>query len=680
MNKREVTALYERLSRDDELQGESNSISNQKALLEDYAIRNDFKNIRHFWDDGVSGTTFERKYFQEMTTEVEAGNVQVIIVKDMSRIGRDYLQVGLYMETLRKNGVRLIAINDGVDTFNHDDDFTPFRNIMNEWYARDASRKMKSAFKTKGMMGKHMTGTVIYGYLWADEKREKWIIDETASVVVRRIFKLTMEGYGPYKIACILSNEKIPIPAYHLAQHGEGVNKNKIFKDIYGWGSSTIVHILKKREYLGHTINFKTQKHYKDKKSHYVPENEWVIFENTHEPIIDQQTFDNVQRIRANVKRYPEGWGEYHPLTGLMYCADCGSKMYVHRNSNYKNIPKYRCSAYGKIPVGTLCKTAHLITAQNVIDLIAETLRNIVKYANEDKKAFTKAVQETLSTKQLNEVKAQKRQLAICEKRSNELEMLIRKIYEDNALGKLPDKRYEALSIQYETEQEELDKEILILKEAIKNFEGGKKRASNFIELVKKYENFEELDTHMINEFVEKIVVHEREHKGRVNTTQTVEIYFNFIGKFTAPQEPVNIEILEIQEKERRKKLETADRLHQNYLKRKENGSQQQMNKKYMERKKLKRYLKETLSEFEYIKWEKEEEEKRKRKREEQKKATAERLKIRRKERQDDFNKRKKEGLLTTEELEKYNAKKQKRREQYALKKEMKKIALSNII
>ena len=280
-----ITALYERLSRDDfgkddDQQRESNSISNQKAMLEEFAARQGFTNIVHFTDDGISGTCFDRPGFLAMMKEVEAGNVEYLCIKDMSRMGRDYLKVGQIMEILRQRGVRLIAINDGVDSARGDDDFTPFRNIMNEYYARDTSRKIRSTFQSKGKSGKHLTGTVIYGYLW-NEARDQWLVDPEAAEVVKRIFAMTIEGYGPYQIASKLKEEKMLIPSAYLAQHGEGVNKNKTFKDVYGWGSSTICNILEKREYLGHTINFKTRKHFKDKKSHYVPEDEWTIFENT---------------------------------------------------------------------------------------------------------------------------------------------------------------------------------------------------------------------------------------------------------------------------------------------------------------------------------------------------------------------------------------------------------------
>ena len=303
-----ITALYERLSRDDfgkddDQQRESNSISNQKAMLEEFAARQGFTNIVHFTDDGISGTCFDRPGFLAMMKEVEAGNVEYLCIKDMSRMGRDYLKVGQIMEILRQRGVRLIAINDGVDSARGDDDFTPFRNIMNEYYARDTSRKIRSTFQSKGKSGKHLTGTVIYGYLW-NEARDQWLVDPEAAEVVKRIFAMTIDGYGPYQIASKLKEEKVLIPSAYLAQHSEGVNKNKTFKDVYGWGSSTICNILEKREYLGHTINFKTLKYFKDKKSHYVPEDEWTIFENTHDSIIDQQTFDLVQKIRGNVRRY----------------------------------------------------------------------------------------------------------------------------------------------------------------------------------------------------------------------------------------------------------------------------------------------------------------------------------------------------------------------------------------
>ena len=587
MRNEKITPLYERLSRDDELQGESNSISHQKQMLEEFARRNNLPNPRHFTDDGVSGTRFDRPGFLAMMEEVEAGRVEAIVIKDMSRLGRDYLKVGQVMEILRQRGVRLITINDGVDSLKGDDDFTPFRNIMNEFYARDTSRKIRSVFKSKGMSGKHLTGTVIYGYLW-DEKREHWLVDEEAAEVVRRIFSLTMEGYGPYRISKLLSEAKVEIPAVHLARFDEGVNRTKPVKDPYGWGSSTIVSILKKREYLGHTVNFKTRKHFKDKKSHYVDESEWTIFENTHEAIIDQETFDNVQRVRGNARCYPDGFGEAYPLTGLMYCADCGGKMYVHRTYNGKRVPQYTCGQYGKYPIGSLCPTQHRIKAEAVLTLIADMLRTIAEYSRNDRAEFIRTVQETQDAQQTTDISKKRKRLAAAQKRAGELERLICKIYEDNALGKLPDARYEALDAQYAKEQDALNAEITELEKAVTGYEQSRKSAEKFIALIDKYENFDTLTNIMLNEFVEKILVHERARKGSQDTTQEVEIYFNFVGRYIPPAlQPVPLTPEE--QEELRKKEERKDRLHQNYLRRKANGKQKEWEERYNAKRKAQR-------------------------------------------------------------------------------------------
>ena len=593
MRNEKITPLYERLSRDDELQGESNSISNQKQMLEDFARRNGLPNPTHFTDDGISGTRFDRPGFLAMMEEVEAGRVEAIVIKDMSRLGRDYLKVGQVMEILRQRGVRLIAINDGVDSLKGDDDFTPFRNIMNEFYARDTSRKIRSVFKSKGMSGKHLTGTVIYGYLW-DEKREHWLVDEEATEVVRRIFSLTLEGYGPYQIACKLSADRIEIPVVHLARFNEGVNRSKPVKDPYGWGSSTIVNILKKREYLGHTINFKTRKHFKDKKSHYVSEDEWTIFENTHEAIIDQQTFDLAQKIRSNVRRYPNGWGEAAPLTGLLYCADCGGKMYVHRINNGRRISQYTCSNYTKVPCGTLCPTQHRINESAVLTLVSDTLRAIAEYSRNDRTEFIHTVQETQVAQQSADISKKRRRLAAAQKRTGELEKLICKIYEDNALGKLSDARYRALDAQYAKEQDALEIEIAELEKAVTGYEQSQKSAEKFIALIDKYENFDTLTNTMLNEFVEKILVHERARKGSQDTTQEIEIHFNFLGRYIPPSlQPVPLTPEE--QEELQKKEERKDRLHQNYLKRKASGAQKQYEDKIKAKKKAEMDAKKAL-------------------------------------------------------------------------------------
>ena len=584
MDTRMITALYERLSRDDDVEGESNSIQNQKKLLEEYAKQHGFPNPVHFTDDGISGTCFDRPGFLEMMKQVEAGRVEYLCIKDMSRLGRDYLKVGQIMEILRQKGVRLIAINDGVDSARGDDDFTPFRNIMNEYYARDTSRKIRSTFQSKGKSGKHVTGLVIYGYLW-NETRDQWLVDEYAAGVVKRIFQMTIDGMGPYQIAAKLKEEQILIPSAYLATHNEGVNKSKTFKDVYGWGSSTVVNILDKREYLGHTVNFKTRKHFKDKKSHYVPEDEWLIFENTHEAIIGQETFDLAQKVRSNVRRYPDGWGDVAPLTGLMYCADCGGKMYVHRTNNGKRISQYTCSKYTKVPCGTLCPTQHRINESVVLELISDLLKAIAEYAKHDRDEFIRVVQEAQDSHIAADVKRQKTKLNTAKQRLNELEVLLCKIYEDNILGKLPDARYATLDAQYAKEQATLKAEVATLEDFLANHEKNKKSAERFISLIEKYENFDNLTIAMLNEFIDKILVHERDRKGSRETTQEVEIYFNFVGKFVPPTY-AEAELTPEELEELRKREERKDRLHQNYLKRKASGAQKRYEDKIKAKKK----------------------------------------------------------------------------------------------
>ena len=570
--KNQVTALYERLSHDDELQGESNSITNQKRILEEYANQHGFHNIVHFTDDGISGLRFDRPGFQQMISLVETGMVGTVICKDMSRFGRDYLQVGIYTEKLRQNGVRLIALNDNVDTIRGDDEFAPFRNIMNEWYARDTSKKVRAGYQAKNLQGKHTSSSVPYGYLKSEADKNQWVVDPVAASVVRRIFNLTLEGKGPYQIASILSEDRVEIPAYYHKKLGIGLWQSREIKDPYHWGSSTIVHILSNPSYLGHTCNFKTRKHFKDKKSHYVEQDQWTIIENTHEAIIDQDTYDNVQRVRKNIRRYPDGWGEAHPLGGLLFCADCGGKMYVHRVNNGKRIPQFTCSEYGKTPVGTRCPTQHRINADVVLTLIRETLREIVRCSMEDEAAFERMVRETAENQRVSDDGDRSVKLAEDRKRLEDLELLICKIYEDNILGKLPDTRYQFLQNQYEREQEELRAEVQRLESTPAESSDRKLSPAKFIALVKKYRDFEELTTPMLIEFIDKIMVHEREVKGRIDSPQTIEIYFNFIGKFDLPRDdtqptPEEIELAERKERIRQKR-------HQQYLRRKENGWQ----------------------------------------------------------------------------------------------------------
>ena len=571
------TALYERLSHDDELQGESNSISNQKQLLMEYAVSHELPSPRHFSDDGISGTRFDRPAFLEMMEESEDGNIGIVLVKDMSRLGRDYLKVGQIVEMFRQKDVRLIAVNDGTDTLHGDDDFLPFRNIMNEWYAKDTSKKIRSTFKAKGDSGKHVASATPYGYVKDPLDKNHWIIDEEAAEVVRRIFKLTLDGYGPFQICKILEADKVEIPAYHMQKMGIGLWKTREIQHPYRWSSSTVANILTKKEYLGHTVNFKTRKHFKDKKSHYVAQKYWQIFEDTQEPIIDEETFENAQKCRTGIKRYPNGWGEPHPLDGKMICHDCGSLMYCHRTSNGKRVAQYVCAKYGKQPVGTQCSSGHRINADAVIEIVKDTLRYLKTTIEDNPEEFIERITQTEADKRSIEAKKQQERLKACRKRVDELERLICKIYEDNALGKMPESRYETLVRQYSKEQCELNEEIDKIEAFLSEVEENRKSGKRFVDLMSRYNDFDEITPYMVNEFIDRIEVHERDRKGSIQTTQKIDIYFNFIGNYSMPEK----ELSEAEKAEMERVEAIKDKRHQQYLSRKARGVQKAYERRY---------------------------------------------------------------------------------------------------
>lgn len=577
MKKQRYTALYERLSHDDELQGESNSISNQKQLLMEYAVSHSLPSPRHFADDGISGTRFDRPAFLEMMEEIEAGNVGAVVVKDMSRLGRDYLKVGQIVEMFRQKDVRLIAVNDGTDTLHGDDDFLPFRNIMNEWYAKDTSKKIRSTFKAKGDAGKHVASSTPYGYMKHPDDKSKWIIDEEAAEVVRRIFNLTLDGKGPYQICKILEADKVEIPAYHQQKMGMGLWQSRQLDHPYRWTSSTVASILTRKEYLGHTVNFKTRKHFKDKKSHYVAQKYWQVFENTQEPIIDEETFYNAQKCRTGIKRYPNGWGEPHPLDGKMICFDCGGLLYCHRTSNGKRVAQFVCANYGKIPVGTKCSSGHRINAEPVMEIVKDTLRYLKTTIEDQPEEFIEQITQTEVDNRLAEAKKKKERLKACKKRIDDLERLICKIYEDHALGKMPESRYETLVTQYSNEQATLLEEVEKIEEFLADVDEDRRGGKRFIDLMSRYNNFDELTPFMVNEFIDKIVVHERDRKGSAQTTQQIDIYFNFIGNYRMPEAEMTEE--EIAEQARINAIK--DKRHQQYLARKASGKQKAYEKRY---------------------------------------------------------------------------------------------------
>ncbi len=530
-----ITALYERLSRDDEYEGESNSISNQKAMLTDYARSHGFLNPVHFTDDGVSGTRFDRPGFLKMMEEVHKGAVGAVIIKDLSRLGRDYLKVGQILERLRTCDVRLIAINDGVDTAEREDEITPFRNIMNEWYARDTSKKIKSALKAKGNSGRHLASNCPYGYLKDKDNKDRWIIDEEAAKVVRRIFKLTLKGEGPYRIARILESEKIEIPAVHMARLGQGLFQNVQIKNPYHWYSTTIESILSKEEYLGKTVNFKTEKHFKDKRSKENPPERRLVFENTQEPIIDKETFDRVAMIRGKVRHYPDSRGKVHILTGHLYCADCGARMYVHRTGKGNRIPQYGCSSYSKWPVGTLCKTQHRVREDKVYERIKETLAGIISFYEHDREGFRAAARKTISKQTAEDMKALKRRVKEGAARLKELELLFTKSYEDNVLGKISDEQYSLLILNFTNEKKELEMRQASLEAKLSERGRTEKEALLFEKLIEKYRKVKRLDRAAIEELIDRVLIHERSvkwsHKG-----PDMEIFFRHGGRFLPPK------------------------------------------------------------------------------------------------------------------------------------------------
>ena len=553
-----ITALYERLSSEDERENESLSIENQKKALEKYAQRNGFKNIKHFTDDGVSGTRFDRPGLNEMLREIEAGKVGTVIVKDMSRAGRDYLRVGLFMETLRENDVRLIATEDGVDSLKGYDDFIPFRNIINEWAARDASRKITAVMKAKGLEGKRLTSSPIFGYAY-DESKENWIIDEESAVTIRRIYQLTIEGHGPTTIARMLHDEKTVRPAYRLAQLKIGKIRSCFYSESnkYIWSSTVVAEIISKPEYRGATVNFRFYKEsYKDKNARKNPEENWMIFENTHPAIVDSETWETAQRCRKVLRR-TDTLGVANPLTGKLFCADCGAKMYNHRRKGgkpcftnprtgktYKRSPadSYICSAHTNAQQRfTPTCTAHTINTRAVRAIILDTIKAASVFVKTSEAEFVKQIREASEVKQEETAKAYKDRLSKAQRRASELNGLFRKIYEDNASKKLSDKRFELLSAEYEKEQEELENTITEIQTALDNFTKDSTRADKFIELVQKYTDFSELTTPMINEFVEKILVHEAD-KSSGERIQDVEVYLNFIGKFEIPPQELTEE------------------------------------------------------------------------------------------------------------------------------------------
>ena len=514
-SKNRITALYERLSRDDELAGDSNSIVNQKKMLEDYAKSNGYTDLVHFTDDGYSGGNFDRPGWKEMLRQIEGGSIGAVIVKDMSRVGRDYLQVGFYTEVFfREKGVHFVAISNGVDSdINTSSEFAPFLNIMNEWYLRDCSRKIKAVLQAKGRDGKPITNNPPYGYIKDPEDKNR----------------------------CDMSKP-------------------------YEWAGVSVVRMLEKPEYMGDTVNFRTKKlSYKDKTAVRNDSDEIVVFTDTHEAIIDRKTWYMVQELRKT-KRRINTEGETNPFVGKIFCADCGGKMHYRNEGkragrNWRGLPDgsvrttpacYNCGNYNNShdQSGKVC-CSHNIQAKVIDQLVLETIQYACKSVRMDERAFVESIRSASEIREQSEAKKLKAALKHQEKRYAELDILLKKVYEDNALGRLPDKRYEMLSAGYEKEQAELEQSIKTCREQLTQYDEDTDRTEEFLALVHKYTDITELTPVIINEFVDKILVHKAE-KIDGERVMEIEIYLNFIGKVELPaQELTEEELAEIKEKQR---------------------------------------------------------------------------------------------------------------------------------
>ena len=503
-----ITALYERLSRDDDNAGDSNSIVNQKKYLESYAQQRGYTNCRHYTDDGWCGGNFERPAWKRLVADIEAGKVAHVIVKDMSRTGRDYLQTGFYTEVFfRQHGVHFVAIANGVDSDDQNsNEFAPFLNIMNEWYLRDLSRKQKTAIRVKGESGKPTTNCAIYGYKKDPENKYHWLIDEEAAAVVRRIFQLTIEGKGPYDIARILFDDKIDTPAVYFGKQNKGVWKSKEdFPNPYNWSGYIVGQILSKPEYMGHTVNFRSHKQsYKDKNAVMNPKEDWLIFENTHEAIVDAETWELAQKLRKTPRRH-DTLGEANPLTGLVFCADCGAKMMNHRSrGGTENNPYpsdfYDCSTYTLAhQKRTHACSGHYIRSKVLRELIPETIRAASAFAISDRDAFLEKVRSASQLRQAEAAKETERRLNKEKKRISELDTIIKKLYESFAVGHITGERFDSLLADYENEQKTLTASVSEMETQMSAFSEDTDRAKQFLELTEEeIKRQEQLKRHRI--------------------------------------------------------------------------------------------------------------------------------------------------------------------------------------
>lgn len=521
-----ITALYCRLSVDDELNGESNSITHQKEMLEEYAQKNNFYNIKFYVDDGYSGTSFNRPAFKELIKNIDSGIVGTVIVKDMSRLGRDYLKVGYYSEVyFGEAGVHFIAVNDNVDnTIENDSDFTPFRNIMNEWYAKDTSKKVRAVIRAKGMSGKSTCNCPPYGYI--KDENGNWLVEKEAAEIVKKIYRLCIEGYGPMQISKKLNEQKAISPVVWKNKVGWKYKLEKVDHPEL-WTVSAIRRILSNPIYLGNTVNFRTKK--KSYKSHsvvYLPKDEWVIFEDTHEAIIDRDTFDTVQKLREGVRRRVSIDGEMSIFSGLLYCADCGAKMYLNRHRGSEK-DAFNCASYRKEKERTC--TSHYITLHAIEDIVLYDLQRVLGMAKGQETEFVSMLQEKNKKMTKSDLSEKAKECDEAEKRIAVLDRIIQNLYEDKVSGTLSEERFIKLSKNYESEQAELTDKVKFLKEELMAVQKETADINKFMRLIKRYTEITELNAEIVRTFIDKIYVHKGE-KAQGGHRQTIEIIYNCVG------------------------------------------------------------------------------------------------------------------------------------------------------
>lgn len=544
MKEERITALYERLSRDDELQGESNSILNQKRFLEEYAKKNGFPRLRHFTDDGYSGTNFNRPGFNALLEEVKAGKVGTVIVKDMSRFGRNYLQVGIYTEMLfPEKKVRFIAINNNIDSNNPmDNEFAPFLNIMNEWYAKDTSKKIRAVFRNRMEDGLRCSGAVPYGYMRKQGDKQTLYVDEEAAQVVRRIFQMASERQSLKEIARTLQREKILIPSAYAESKDYLECRHHHLEDPYGWTGTTVNYILHRQEYIGNTVLRKTiSENFKLKRRRKAAPDEVLIFSDTHEPIIDRELWDQVQRIRRRGTKKLATGKPTHRLSGLVFCADCGSRLSYHDNhvvdgkKKYDSNRYFQCSHYAVMPHSCV---SHYVKASDLEQIVLKSVQAVSDFVLDDREGFISQLQTEKNDILDQQVEEDKAKLSAMKKRVADLDHLIQGLYEDNAKGILPQRQYFRLMEQYNSEQENLLQKISEIEAVTEKSSGPKKvDVERFIALVDKYQRITELTDKMLYEFIDHIDVHQAQGGRSIYRYQEIDVYFNFIGQYTAPSQ-----------------------------------------------------------------------------------------------------------------------------------------------